>query len=188
MDGVILAAGFSSRAGCFKPERLVSGVPLLLKTLQGLRAVCSRIIVVAGYESTRIEALLQGQSGVELVLNQHYESGMFSSVQCGVSRVDSARFCITPVDCPLAGQKTICQLAAADGDVVIPVYEGRRGHPVVLSQRMKDVILAEPADSNLRAVIRRQRCVEVQVSSADVLLDLDTPGDFRRLAEEPAEC
>ena len=188
MDGVILAAGKSTRAGCFKPERIVAGEPLLLKTLQGLRTICSRIIVVAGHNAERVEQLLQGQSGVELALNENYETGMFSSVQCGVARVKTDRFCITPVDCPQSSLEAVRLLAKARGDVVIPVYSGRRGHPVVLGQRMIAEILAEAQDSNLRAVLRRQDCVEVQVPHGEVLLDLDTPEDFRRYGQEDSEC
>jgi molybdenum cofactor cytidylyltransferase len=96
---------------------------------------------------------------------------------------------VAPADMPLLSAQAInavCEgcLPNADRDrVVIPVYAGRRGHPVALPWRLADELRELPAGSGLRDLIARHPQREIPLADPQVALDLDTPEDWRRLRE-----
>jgi molybdenum cofactor cytidylyltransferase len=70
--------------------------------------------------------------------------------------------------------------------IVLPVFEGRRGHPVLFGADVLEEIRTLPSSQGANVVVRRdpKRIVEVAVNDAGILVDIDTPEDFRRLQEE----
>lgn len=67
--------------------------------------------------------------------------------------------------------------------VTLPVFSGRRGHPVIFSMAVFDELLAAPPDDGARAVVRADpgRVCEVSTDDPAVLEDIDTPGDYQAL-------
>ncbi len=181
VDGVLLAGGCSCRAGVFKMETEVGGKPLLLWGLEAMAAACGRVIVVAGSGAEKVERLVSGRPGVELVFNENFAAGMLSSVQAGVRRVGSARFFLLPGDMPLVRPAVFLKLLGSVGDIVVPACNGRRGHPVLLSSVLIPGIMAEPSASNLGAFLRRHESTVVETADAGVLADLDLSEDFDKL-------
>lgn len=181
-DGILLAAGGSRRAGAFKMAAAVGGRPLLCWGLEALRSCCGRVIVVAGAGAERIAPLVAGLPGVELVVNEHHEQGMLSSVQAGAARVRAGRFFVLPGDMPRVRPQTLARLLAAGAasGIVVPAFAGRRGHPALLPAALLPGLLAEPAGSSLGAFIRRCGAEVVAVDDPGVLDDLDTAEDLKR--------
>ncbi len=185
-EGIILAAGFSSRAGTFKMELPVGNKTLLERVIEGMTAVCSRVIVVAGHRAQRIRSIIREYPKVEVVVNRYYEQGMFSSVQEGVRQVRGNLFFIVPGDHPCIPPGVYQRLKEAaensntEVNVFIPTFKGRRGHPVAMKKPMTAAILEEPLHSNLRTVIRRNRCQLVEVDHEGILWDIDTMEDYRK--------
>ena len=87
IEGVILAAGFSSRTGVFKMELPLEGKTLIEHTIHSMVDFCSRVIVVGGHKSERIIEITKNYANVQVVLNPHYRTGMFSSAREGVRHV-----------------------------------------------------------------------------------------------------
>jgi len=189
-EGVVLAAGFSSRTGpgLFKMELPFRGKTLLENTIASLLPVCSRVMVVGGYQFERVRAIVEPYPNVEPVANPNYPAGMFTSVRAGVARVKAQWFFITPGDYPLIEAAT-CQalLEARDAHpaarVFIPVYGGRKGHPVLMARSLVPALLMEPEHSNLRAFINRNGFIPVEVSDNGILADIDTMEDYWSLLE-----
>jgi len=181
VDGVLLAAGLSSRAGTFKMEAPLAGKPLLVWSLEAMALVCQRVIVVSGAQADRIRRLLEDRPGVELVVNEKFASGMLTSVQAGVARVHAPRFFLLPGDMPLVRVAVYRKLLAAAGDIVVPACGGRRGHPVLFSSSLIPGILAEAAGSNLGAFVQRQGFETIEVNDPGILADLDETEDFNKL-------
>lgn len=181
VDGVLLAAGRSRRAGVFKMEAELAGKPLLLWGLDAMASVCGRVIVVAGAEARRIERLVAGRPGAELVVNESFASGMLSSVQAGVRRVRAPRFFLLPGDMPLVGAGVFRKLLECPGDIVVPACAGRRGHPVLMSRRLVAGLLAEPLDSSLGRFIRRHGSESVETGDPGILSDLDDREDWKEI-------
>ncbi len=205
VDGVLLAAGLSSRAGTFKMDAALAGKPLLAWSLEAMALVCRRVIVVSGSQAERIRRLLDGRPGVELVVNEKFASGMLTSVQAGVARVRAPRFFLLPGDMPLVRAAVYRKLLAAvgspaaspwgaagglsaasprggaPGDIVVPACGGRRGHPVLFSSSLIPAILAEAAASSLGAFVQRQGFETIEVNDPGILADLDEMEDFAEL-------
>ena len=181
--GIILAAGASARFAPFKAAALIRGKPLLHHCLKGLRGVCSQLIVVGGNSIDALRPLLEIDDfgPVELVENAGWAGGMFTSVKAGIRRVrDEAAF-VLPVDCPLVPPGVFRRLLEAPGPAVVPAFQGRRGHPVLVRRQLFCRILEEPDGSSLRDLLACCGVVELSVDAREVLLDIDTPEDLAGL-------
>ena len=178
VEGIILAAGSSSRAGCFKMELPLGDKTLIERSIEGMYHVCSRIIVVGGYRIERIRRLLSPYQKIEVVENRYWQSGMFSSVKVGVQKITAEKFFILPGDIPLVPQKVYDELQNCDDDIVIPSFNERKGHPILLRHIMITHILAESDDSTLGKVIEKQRFTFLPVQYEEILLDVDSVDEY----------
>ena len=178
IEGIVLAAGFSSRMKKFKMEMLLDGKTLIERSVESLDKVCSRIIVVAGYKIERIREILKDYENVEVVFNKEFEKGMFSSVKTGIARIKTEKFFLLPGDIPFVGQDVFKKLLSQKGDIIIPVFKGRKGHPVLINSSLIDEILEEPEDSNLKLFINKKGLTTVAVQDKAILFDIDTEEDY----------
>jgi molybdenum cofactor cytidylyltransferase len=78
----------------------------------------------------------------------------------------------------------IARLAA--DRIVLPVYQGRRGHPVLFGSEILQEILALTASQGANIVVRKDpsRIVQVPVNAPGILVDVDTPEDFQKLQND----
>jgi molybdenum cofactor cytidylyltransferase len=185
--GIILAAGESRRMG--RPKALLDwhGVTVLEHMAGLLAEVAEPVIVVVGYHAGEIRA-----RGVRatLVANPNPERGMLSSLQSGLDAVppEAGAALFTPVDYPAVRPATIRALAAAAGraPLAIPVFEGRRGHPVLIARPLMEELLALPPEARASDVIRRHldRAILVDVDDRGAVEDIDDPAAYDRLRRE----
>ena len=111
---------------------------------------------------------------------------MTDTVRAGLEELppDTTGVMIALCDHPLVSPATIARLAGTaqrePASIVIPVYEGRRGHPVVFPRSILDEL---DGDLTLRDLVRSDpdRVLQVEVADPGVLLEMDTPADYRRL-------
>jgi putative nucleotidyltransferase with HDIG domain len=204
IPAIILAAGFSERMGCFKPlvelngQRVVDRVVSLYRS-EGVSDIC----VVVGHRATEMKAALTG-SGVRIVFNKNYNAGMFSSVCEGIRHLptECRAFFVHPVDIPLVRKPTVAALLKAfqeaAGKIVYPLFDGRRGHPPLISADLTPNILTWSEAGGLRTLLEAHEkpATDVPVMDEAILSDMDTPQDrdfmLARLKHEniptPAEC
>jgi len=187
ITAVVLAAGRSERMGQFKPlfplgeNRTIERV---VKTFQtaGIRD----ILVVTGHRAAEVRQAVAPLS-VRSVENADYIHGMFTSVLAGIRALpaECQAFFIHPVDIPLVLSHTIQRLAAAFEDaspaILYPTFDGRRGHPTLISTSLVPEILKWPGKGGLRAFLKGHDADSLELAVADegILLDLDTPQDYR---------
>ena len=188
IDGIILAAGFSSRTGAFKMELQWGEKKMIQHVIDEMKALCSRVIVVAGYKKERIIELTKEYVNLEVVFNPRYTEGMFTSVKEGVKHIKSPWFFLTPGDYPLITksiyQKLLEARCESDQCVFIPVFNGRKGHPILVKSDLVKELLVEPEDSNLRKFIHRKGFTPVQVDNDAILVDIDTMEDYQSAKEK----
>ncbi|MFH1086621.1 MAG: NTP transferase domain-containing protein [Chloroflexota bacterium] len=187
-DGVILAAGYSSRAGAFKLALPLGGRAVIQRAVEGMAPFVRRILVVTGHHAERVAALVADHPQVTLVHNEGYAAGMLSSIQAGAAQVSAPRFFLLPGDHPLIAPDVCRRLLAVAALVVQPTYGGHGGHPILLASALIPEILALPADATLRDLLRRTPSVRVEVEDDGILLDLDTSDDYARLAQRLADA
>ncbi|MBZ5646687.1 MAG: nucleotidyltransferase family protein [Acidobacteriia bacterium] len=152
------------------------------------------VIVVGGKNSDSIAPVVYSTSA-SLVVNQHPERGQFSSLQVGLHEVlnrgrDSA--IVTLVDRPPCSPETLRALcsgfreASEEGKwAVVPEYEGKHGHPVVIGREMIEAFLKAPAGSTARDVEHsvQSRILYFPVTDPGVVTNVDTPEDYQRLPQ-----
>jgi molybdenum cofactor cytidylyltransferase len=125
-----------------------------------------------------------------MVFNPDYERGMITSFQTGIRALpaEAAGAMLFLVDHPAVEAAVIEALLVRfePGRIVLPVFQGRRGHPVLFSGEILREVLALTPHQGANIVVRKDpsRILEVPVDSRGVLLDVDTPDDFRAMQNE----
>ena len=195
IGAVVVAGGRSSRMKAFKPMLPLGDSTVIRTLLSTLRSGgVSRIVVVTGRESEKLTAHI-ADMGVETVHNADYATtDMFCSACLGFRRLadDCDLIFFTPGDVPLFAADTLREMlerqAAAPVDILTPVCNGKKGHPVLISRRVIPALLAFRGDGGLKAAIRGFGGSKDTVSIPDkgILLDADTPADYQRLREYAA--
>jgi molybdenum cofactor cytidylyltransferase len=189
--GVVLAAGYSSRMGAFKPLLPLGPRTVVATAVRALTdAGVTEVVVVSGYGAARLRSEIERLGAVE-AHNAGFDRGMYSSVQAGVTALsrDVEAFFLLPCDVPLAGAQTVRLLAEArrssgDPDVCYPVHAGRRGHPPLISSRLIPEILAGEPDGGLRALLAAHDAIHVPTPVRGAVMDLDTPEAYEALLAE----
>ena len=189
---VILAAGESRRMGTQKlllpfGDTTVGGAvarAALASRVDGVLAVLGADRAAVRAEIERVE----GAAGrVEFTVNEDYARGMLSSVQAGFRALaaDVEAAVVMLGDQPFLPAAVIDAALAAYREsgkgIVIPVFRGRRGHPVLVDLKYRGEVLGlDPADG-LRQLMRAHPddIREVEAADANILRDLDTPEDFK---------
>jgi molybdenum cofactor cytidylyltransferase len=172
----------------------------------GDRTVLERVVAAfrgAGVEQilvvlaphTQALADLARAAGAETMLLPEETPDMRATVEHGLDWIarhwqpaDHDGWLLAPADHPLLDAAVIGQLLAAwhtfpEPGIVVPTYQGRRGHPVLISWHHVRSLRALPPGQGLNVYLRQQasETVEVAVTNPEVLCDLDTPADYERL-------
>jgi CTP:molybdopterin cytidylyltransferase MocA len=189
IGALILAAGRSSRMGSFKPLLPLGDSTFIEEAITRFRrAGIADVRVVIGHRAEELKPVLE-RIGARWVFNPDHERGMFSSVLAGVRDFmgSAEAFFLLPVDIPLVSPRTIQTLLEAceahDEAIVYPRFEGCRGHPPVIPTSILEEDFQADVPGGLRAVLARHEAAAVDVDVVDeaVLLDCDTPADYRLL-------
>ena len=188
---LVLAAGYSSRMGSFKPL-----APLGTRTLveeavaRFLRAGIADVRVVVGHRADELSPVLE-LLGVKWIFNAEYDSGMFSSVLAGIKSFepDVDAFFLLPCDIPLVNSETIRALLGVynrdDPKIIYPRFNGQRGHPPLIPAAYLNENAPPDYPGGLRALLGRyeHNSIDVDVPDENILLDCDTPSDYRILVD-----
>jgi len=128
---------------------------------------------------------------IRFLINKNPEYGQFSSIKTAVSflsEADTPGFFVTPVDVPPPSEnvfKSMLQEGRANVTAVIPCFQGKGGHPVLLSSDFIDIILKTPLDSPYARLDRQIRAqpkksiVKISVNDHSVITNLNTPEEFK---------
>jgi molybdenum cofactor cytidylyltransferase len=190
MEAIVLAAGYSSRAKAFKMLMPLGQMTVLEQTISKFEGVCNRVIIVAGFHADLIKEEIEKINNkniypfqLKFVYNENFNQGMFTSIQKGCNEVNAPAFFITPGDCPLVKKETIQLLAEHKGEVVIPSFHYKGGHPIKLSNVVKQKILETDPESNLRVVLNGFKKEYMNVDDPGVIMDVDTQEDYQQALE-----
>ena len=182
VEAVILAAGFSSRAKTYKMTLKVGEKTVIERAIESMLKVSSRVIVVGGYKIEKLKPIINGYKNVELVFNENFEEGMFSSVKKGFSHIKGDSFFFMPGDYPLIDDKVCLKLLKhRENEIVIPTYNGKKGHPILMKSYLAKELLQSSKYSNLREFINTKKPIFIPVENEGILLDIDTMEDYKRI-------
>lgn len=177
VNGVILAAGKSTRFPEYKLIQEINETTVLESCVKTMMPYVDSIVVVTGYEHQRIEMLLKQYGKVTCIYNPDYESGMFSSIKQGLKHISGDRFFLIPGDQPIIKSSTYETLLTYEGEVIIPSFHYKSGHPILLDKKTKDVIIHSSADT-LRDVLSHFNKTYANVNDPYILKDIDTKDEL----------
>ena len=189
IDCIIPAAGDSRRMGRWKPALRWGSGWVIDAVVQTALTAGTRVILVTRADQRRLLAeRFATRRDVILIVNPQAELGMFSSIQCGVRHLETRRFFVLPADMPLVPAAIFTQLRELPmSDAVRPMYGGQPGHPVLLSARVADRVLALPPGATMRRALDGFRMRTIETTDRGVCIDLDTPADYQRSLDNGAD-
>lgn len=182
VSAILLAAGESKRMGGVKLSLPFGSSTILEQTVDTLLdSRIDNVIVVLGHRIVEMKKLIASRPAT-IALNSDYCGGMSTSVLAGLNLAsDNARgIMLALADQPLVDSQTINHLLDAfnthDKGIIMPVYQGERGHPVIFASRYKGELLGLKGDVGGREVIDRHPddILEVDVNCRGVCVDIDT--------------
>lgn len=177
VDGIILAGGYSSRIKTNKMTLIYNDLPIICNVIESMKDFCNKIIVVTGHYHNEIEKVVNKYDKVIVKRNNNYDLGMFSSVITGVKELNNDFF-LTPGDYPLIKKETFKKLLDSKGVIRVPIYNNRRGHPILMKKELIEPLLNEPMDSNLKLFRDRYEVNYVETTDEGTVLDVDTMEDY----------
>jgi CTP:molybdopterin cytidylyltransferase MocA len=186
---LLLAAGRSERMGRCKQLLPLAGKPLVRHSLETLIAAgVEEIIVVLGPKGRKIAQVIQDLP-VTMVENNAPASDMADSVRAGLSAVadETQAVLVCLGDHPLVQSATVQAITARHeaypDKIIIPVCNGRKGHPTLFP---RSAIAEIHTVLTLRDIVNRdgERLMLLPVADSGVIVDIDTPEDYRRIGGE----
>jgi molybdenum cofactor cytidylyltransferase len=192
VSAVVLAAGKSTRMGRAKQLLPLGGTTVLARTIDSVRSAgLDQIVLVLGAEAEAIRRQLPQSllEGLKVVVNQAYEQGMASSLREGLSALhpQTGAALIILGDQPFIRPETLHEIMAgyhrSDAQIVIPLHQGERGNPVLLSRSVFSEVMALDGDTGCRAIFANHldAILKVEVEDPGILLDIDNQDDYDRL-------
>ncbi len=190
--GLLLAAGLSSRMGKLKALLPWKGMPLIQYQIEQMKeADIDEIIVVLGYQAEHLQKIISA-CGTQIVINKHYEYGKSSSIRKGISslqkEVDGIFISAVDQPVPSAILKTMkAHLEKNEAAVVVPTYETKRGHPILLHASTKnDLLVINEETLGLRSIIRKykKQITYLEVNHPSILLNFNKQEDYDKNIRE----
>lgn len=159
----------------------------LLGTLQG---EVSPLVVVLGHHAEEIERRLRPGRNVQIVRNPDYPLGQLSSLKVALrflqkEAVAGALVCL--VDHPSVSKEVVRQMLRRfrqiSPGIVIPTFQGRRGHPVLFAASLFQELLNAPLEAGARFVVsaHANEVELVETGEEGILLNVDLPADYEAL-------
>lgn len=190
---VLLAAGQSRRMGAFKPLLPFGRRSVVEACVSNLlEAGACEVVVVVGHRGEEVRAALRGETRVRFAVNDVEGSEMGLSVARGVEAVsnETKAVLVALVDHPAVSPHAIRSLIEArtrtGARLVVPTWQGRGGHPVLIDLTLREELLSVVRERGIRALFDAHS-PEVLRLSADtpfVARDMDTWEDYVALHTE----
>jgi molybdenum cofactor cytidylyltransferase len=181
VDGIILAAGLSSRtAPDCKLAYKLAGQTLLERSIGSMKPFCITVFVVTGAHAETVAGILHGREGIMLVHNPDFGAGMYGSVKSGLRCTCADGVFLLPGDCPFVTPEVYAALLKVEGEIVLPTWQGCAGHPVLLRRSIIPELLHDDICENLRQFIAVRHPKRIAVNCPGILTDIDTVEAYRQ--------
>ena len=182
---VVLSAGESSRMGRPKALLPIDGQTFIERIVAALKQTkVGKIIVILGHNARELQSKIS-HLPVEILINTDYKLGQLSSLQLAVRNLQPDLDCdgmlVHLVDHPYLApalvEEMIRRFYETKKRIIVPKFQGKRGHPVIFSNALFDEILSAPMEEGAKAVVNAHRAetLEIETEEEGIAVDIDTP-------------
>jgi molybdenum cofactor cytidylyltransferase len=192
ISAILLGAGEGKRMGKDKLSLPLGKKTVFERSLEALvRSDVDEVLVVVREKPGDWRSRFRDKR-VKFIINPDFHYGMSTSVRKGIRAMDSRSqgVLIALGDQPFLKPRTINALIRAfsriKGGIVLPVYHGKKGHPVLFDRSFAGRLLQLEGDVGGRSVVEehRERVVLMRTRSKAVLQDIDTWNDYRKACKK----
>ncbi|MFW5646424.1 MAG: NTP transferase domain-containing protein [Acetivibrio ethanolgignens] len=155
---IILAAGHKSSISAFQPMLPVGNTTVIKRIILTLKQSGTEpIVVITGREAKELEKHISKQQVICLQNKDYENTQMFDSICMGLKYIEDLcdRVLFLPAKFPKLLPETIKRIMASEKKVACPVYNGRRGHPVLIDRELIPVIISYSGERGLRGALRQ---------------------------------
>ena len=158
----------------------------LIAVTRHTRLGITRVVLGAGAEGIRVQLKIDP---AWIVVNANWPKGQLSSIHAAIRSLPAGAtegILVCPVDHPLVSADLVGRLIAAFDRggklIVLPRYNGRRGHPVIFRAELYQELLAAAADVGARQVVWNHAgdVMEVETEEEGVILNLNDAESLRK--------
>lgn len=184
ITGVILAGGKSTRTNLNKLCLNIGNKPILFWTIENIEHNVDKLIVVAGKFHEQLKEIIP--NNIEISFNKNFESGMFSSIKCGLEAIDNSDVLIQLGDCPFVKDETIKKIINGEGNhlIKVPTYKGKHGHPIFIKKDLVNIIKKSSNKTTLKQIRDEYGFDEIEVDDKNILNDIDYLKDYENIKAE----
>ena len=187
---VVLSAGESSRMGRPKALLPIEGQNFIERIVGALaQSQADPIVVVLGHNADEMRRQIE-HLPIDIVINTEYKNGQLSSLQSAIRYIEKENRCdgilVHLVDHPYVDPRLIDLMIQRFYEtkmlIVVPRYQGKRGHPVIFSRALFKDLLTAPVDQGAKSVVKAHRAETLEIDTEDegIALDIDTPELYGR--------
>jgi len=186
ISAILLAAGESKRMGKLKQLMPLGGKSILEHSIDNfLASRVSEVIVVLGCEA-RVVVKKVAARPVKIAMNPAYREGMSGSIVRGLDLVsDGGRAVMLALaDQPFVDSRVIDRMIdefnTHNKGIVVPVYKGRRGNPIIFAIKYRGELSRLRGDTGGRAIIDQHLddILEIDTGSEAIFVDIDDMSSY----------
>ncbi len=190
ISAIILAAGKSTRMRFPKLSLTIRGKGLLQHVIDNaLKSKVDDVIVVLGAGSEKMRKEIN-PGKARIIINPFFNEGQSTSLKAGLKSIspESRAVIILLGDQPFINDATLNALIdkyrESGSPIVAPVYNGKRGNPVLFDRALIPELINTSGDKGGRAIIGKyaHRIATLEIDSSLIGIDIDTWDDYQKLS------
>ena len=187
--GIIVAAGKITGENESHPLLKIGSITAIKRIVLTFQQVgISPIVIITGYDAKEIDRDL-ADYGVIFLRNEQYEnSQMFDSAKIGLDYLQSKcdQIIFNPMNIPMFSPETIQRMMECGEKLISPSYNGKVGHPLLISSELIPSILKYDGNMGMRGAIQNigveRKLMEIE--DEGILHDTDDIDRFHQLLEK----
>lgn len=184
VGAIILAAGYSSRMKTPKPllsfDSNVTFIQKIVSTY--LTWGCNMVTIVINRELLKHSFFSDPPEKCTIVVNEHPEYERFYSVKLGSQQMQAFEYCfLQDADNPFTTNDTLDELFLNKDSrsVIVPSFQGKGGHPILLGNTPIKLIATHETDSgNLKEILKQVTSKKIEMNDVSVLININTPEEY----------